>query len=128
MSAAARRAAGTAALTLTSVLVAGCGGALYLSESEVAAYRAVVGTEQNANDFLRDLDGQRVRVDFVRDGQGLRIQRSNILDTFRGTRLVIVEQLFSQVHLDRLSSRQHSLDGFLEHGGDELLELSLIHI
>lgn len=132
MSAAARRAAVTAALTLTSVLVAGCGGALYLSESEVAAYRAVVGAEQNANDFLRDLDGQRVRVDFVRDGQGLRIQRSNILDTFRGTRLVIVEQLFSQVHLDRLSTQiEQALQAwvadqvaFLEHANGSRVALN----
>ena len=116
-------------LKLVGVLALGaCTPGLYLSESEVAIYRSTLATEQSANEFARALAGERIEVQFVRQvtaaGARTHVRQSTILDVLRRTSLVMPEQLFRQIRLDRLSTQIDEALGRWVDGQLSLLELA----
>ncbi len=86
----------------------GCSSQFYLSESDVAGYLESVRTadEANAHNFLGSLSGQTVRLNFHDDNGTLAIHQSNLLAVMRSVpNMYVLEQLFQQIRLDRLSTQ-----------------------
>jgi hypothetical protein len=91
-------------LCLALWALAGCSSGFYLSESEVAAYRANLRTAASATELLDNLRDLPVEVEFEPSAPDLRIRRSNLLDVLRAIpELWFAEQVFGQIRLERLS-------------------------
>ena len=104
------------ALAVTVAMsVIGCSRGFYLSESEVTAYRENLRTAAVAGNALAPLQGKRVEIHFDSSGATPHITRTNLLDVLRSTQLVILEQLFHQIHLERLSTQiEQELDQWIQ--------------
>lgn len=88
-----------AALALTA-----CSSSFYLSESDVAAFRANLRTAASAGDLLDNLQDRPIEVEFDPAAPDLRIRRSNLLEILRGIpELWFLEQVLHQLQLERLS-------------------------
>src|SRR5262249_35325676 len=88
------------------IAAVGCASRFYVSESEAAAYRANLRTASAANDLFSALQGKVIQVDFAGTGTSLHIAHSNLTETLRAIpNLFVLEQLFRQIRLDRLSAQ-----------------------
>jgi hypothetical protein len=102
-------------LIIGGLALTGCSSRFYLTESEVTAYHENVRTETRANNLLSSLNGKTVNLDFQMRGGRPVIINSNLVDTLRAIpNLFVLEQLFRQIQLDRLSTQiEESLEGWI---------------
>ena len=102
-------------IVTVAMSVIGCSRGFYLSESEVNAYRENLRSAAVASNALAPLQGKRVEIHFDSSGPTPHISRTNLLDVLRSTQLVILEQLFHQIHLERLSTQiEQELDRWIQ--------------
>lgn len=92
-------------LVLCSLLTTlGCSSSFYISESEAAAFRANLRNQTTANDLLSSLQGKLLTVEFTGSGSNVQVASSNLAEILRGIpNFFLLEQLFRQVRLDRIS-------------------------
>jgi hypothetical protein len=110
-----RRLVALAVFSVLGLVEAGCTSGFYLSESEVAAYRANLRTAASANDLLDNLPDHPIEIEFDSSRQPPRIVRTNLLEVLRALpELYFIEQAFRQIRLDRLSQQlEEQLDTWL---------------
>jgi hypothetical protein len=94
-------------LLMMSMVVTGCDPDFYLSESETAAYAALLSSESDANSFISNsLPGQVLTITFNNASSPPTIQSTNLVPLLRSyTTLGLVEGINRQIQLDRLNAQ-----------------------